>query len=106
DGVVGGGQVGLDAHAAGLDVAAGPVGADPLHAAAREHLLRRHVEQAVLEAGAAQVRNQDLHLRLTTKHTKHTKRRTKIESIWSFGRVSAGPVFLFSCLSCVSWFPS
>ena len=34
---------------------------DAFHAAARKHLLVRHIEQAVLEAGAAQIGNKDLH---------------------------------------------
>ena len=35
--------------------------ADPLDPAARKYLLRRHVEETVLEAGAAEVCDQDLH---------------------------------------------
>ena len=59
--VVGRRQLGLFRDAAGGDVAARLVRADALDAAAAEHALVRHVEQAVLEARAAQVGNQDLH---------------------------------------------
>src|SRR6266849_3304932 len=59
--MVGRGEVDLVSNSARFHKAAGHLRADPFHAAARQHPLVRHVKQAVLEAGAAEIGDQDFH---------------------------------------------
>ena len=57
---------GTNHEALGLAIGARLRRPDALDPAARQYRLRPHVEETVLEAGAAQIGDENLHFRVTT----------------------------------------